>query len=227
MAYVPRAWPRGRPRKAQEHWTILCPGYSLSTWELRDLEPPVVAITEAIFADAPVTHWCHPEGPLHWFQERCRSYGPRILELGGVELWCGKGHRLKYTWWRLRDQAGHFTQVPWRLIRDDLTLLDISRSLGLALPKHWKSDAFARGPTFVAIFRAMLSGAREIDVYGCDMDGRSNWVEGEPRYNRRSDEWWMMRWKRERRLMADLEAFAASRAVRLTRHTERAEARTA
>lgn len=216
------AWPRGRPRRAiQPHWTILCPGFSLDTHDLTGLEGPVVAVTEALFKDAPITHWCHPEGPLHWFQERCRSYGPRIIELGGVELWCGKGHRIKFDRWRVVGRDSFFTQVPWRAIKDDLTLLDLARLLALALPHHWTRDAFARGPTFVSVLRAMVAGAREIDLYGCDMEGRANWVAGSPRANRRSDEWWMLRWKRERRLIADLQAFCDSRQVRLTLHPAR------
>jgi hypothetical protein len=123
-----------------------------------------------------------------------------------VIVWAGKEHYHRWTWWRLPLGQGEWWPVPFEAIEDDQTAHEMLVSLGLPIPQHWARDSFSKGPTVWATLRAMLQGARRIELYGCDLDGTNNYDarSGRPIPNRRSYEWWQRRWRREERIMADL-----------------------
>ena len=190
--------------------TVLCPGASLRTFSSSDLlDGPVVAVTDGLFADLPITHWCYQEPPREVGGSRYKAYYPRLEELQPV-IWTGKS--MGPTW------------EPWGLsvqIVDDKRMEDLARELGwdeLVMVDHCirnrgKSDgtvlvenmrgSMLRCSVFYAIARCLVEGAEEVKIIGSDMDGHANYhpKTGEPLVHQQHPRYWETRWREEREIM--------------------------
>lgn len=196
---------------------ILCPGPTLTKtvpqeWGGFD---QIVAVTDAIFLDAPHTAWCFQEGPGHPHQERYRRYHARWEELQ-VPIWCvkGGGDRWKYNW-----------RIPEDKIVDDADIKDLIRAFPYESRRWWSKSRngvrpFAGSSMFHALARLIVMGSKDIHIFGADMDGYGN-VDprtGKIEISKRVANWWDDRWNFERNLLADAQREAGLHGISITKY---------
>lgn len=216
---------------------ILCPGPSLRdtipknwVWKKKPRFDKVVAVTDAIFADAPIDAWAYQEGPQHKHQGRYQRYGARVMEIE-PEMWVirGSGENWINKW-----------TLPKEWVKDDLYVSDMVD----AFP--WKAEAWLVGKrkrrgkigvhkpnevireygctsAFYAIARCIHMGCTGIHIYGCDMEGQANFSpkDGSPWCPKRGPKWWNERWSYERPMMKDVISEARKNGVEIVRHTKK------
>lgn len=197
---------------------ILSPGPSLSktipkSWKTFG---QIIAVTDAIFADAPFTSWTFQEGPGHPNQNRYKRYCERFTALK-IPVWCVKGSADRWT--------NHWT-LDKTLVLDEFSILDLLDQLPYKT-KHWRSrrkggvQPYGGSSMFYSLARAMVNGATDIHVYGSDFDGCGN-VDprtGEIAFNRRVEEWWKDRWEYEKNLLLNLQEETAKHGISITIYT--------
>jgi hypothetical protein len=194
---------------------ILCPGPSLrstipSSW---DLFNQVVAVTDGIFANAPLSAWCYQEGPGHPHQERYRHYAGTLKELL-VPVWCVKGSASQWI-----ERWG----IQGDLVSDEYDIFDLLNKLPYT-SKKWISTArknvrpFGGSSMFYALARLLAEGSRDIHIYGCDFDGYGNFDPrtGLAEVSPRAKAWWTDRWTLERNLLEDLMEEAGPHGISIT-----------
>jgi len=191
---------------------ILCPGPTLrktipDDW---DLFEEVVAVTDGIFADAPITAWSFQEGPGHPHQERYQRYHARLEELA-LPVWCVKGSR---------DRWIHKWRIPEERVFDEFSIQELVAGLPYKSKKWWskaRNDVrpFGGSSMFYALARLLLEGSKDIHIYGADMDGCGNFDprNGKAEPNTRHPDWWRDRWVLERNLLLDLMEEAGPKGV--------------
>ena len=196
---------------------ILCPGKSLKdtlpkrwVWSGKPRYDRVVAVTDAIFADAPIDVWCFQEGPKHTWSHRYKRWGHRVLELKPT-LWVYKG---------LQDPWRYKWHLPKEMKILDRSVIDLSRELpwGGAEWRNkedqlWKN--WMRATIFHAVLATMVEGATEIEMFGCDNKGHCNY---DPRdaselENRRTHEHWNTRWEKEKEIWKRITPVASENGV--------------
>jgi hypothetical protein len=195
---------------------ILSPGPSLPITIPKEwaLYSEVVAVTDALFADAPFTAWCFQEGPGHPHQARYRRYRER---LGELPVWCVKG---------ASDRWVNHWKMPPEQVFDEFSILDLLEKLPYKSKKWWSKTRnnvrpFGGSSMFYALARLIASGSKDIHVFGSDFDGYGNI---DPRtkkveVNKRHPDWWNDRWRHERNLLADLVREAGENGVSITHYT--------
>lgn len=139
---------------------ILCPGPSLKKTIPKEWRyGRVVAVTDAIFADAPITHWCHTENPK--LKQRL-AYTERILELQPI-IW-GRDEFAKR--WRVMMHLQDY---------EHFELEHHYKTTVKRLPYTTEIDPWSHGPTFHALARCIADGFTHIDLYGSDWRGENNY----------------------------------------------------
>jgi len=185
---------------------ILCPGKSLAetmpkrwVWAKKPRYDLVVGVTDAIFANAPFDVWSNREGPAHKHQWRYLHWGQRVLFLD-VSIWVNTGvrERWHYLWGISWDNliGGNFDEMSSDLGWEEKAW----RAMRVNYKKYLYGSSF-----FCALLGAAHKGATEIDVYGADMQGYTNYDprDGQlviPEGSLVNPDRWVQRWKAEEKL---------------------------
>lgn len=195
---------------------ILAPGPSLGlTCPKEWLDEYVVAVTDGIFASAPIRAWSFQEGPNHKTHHRYQLYGERVLQIK-PDIWCVKG--AKDRWVR------HWDLDP-STIRDEYDINDLLEKFPYEA-KSWRSTKrkgvrpYAGSSAFYAIARLIAFGFKEIHLYGVDMDGPGNFDprDGKIAISRRAEQWWNDRWRWEKDLLMRVTKEAGKNGIEIVKH---------
>jgi hypothetical protein len=213
-------------------FAILCPGKSLKDTLPRNIHSfwtrqkggnrmygRVIAVTDGLFADAPITTFCFVEGPNHPHQPRYVHYYPRLKELANrgtmKELWAGPNLLERWNRWKLKEIGVSITSEDWDVEKDGPYWKHLLSQFPFK-PEAWldRKGGFLPGcgnSFFSALALSIIHGATRIDVYGHDREGYKNY---DPRTGAgvvfdlppapikniatRSKEWWEKRWVTEK-----------------------------
>ena len=177
---------------------ILRPGKSLratlpESWDY----DRVVAVTDAIFADAPIDTWCFYENPKRKADWRYKRWSDRVFELMPI-LWVYTN--LKPYWIKL-----------WGYPEEKV----IGRDIQFSWDDKSVDTSWVCFSVFHAVLAAMLEGAKTIDVFGCDNEGYCNYDprDGSEISNMRKKITWDRRWEKEKRVWDEVIPHAADKGV--------------
>lgn len=180
----------------EKRWAILCPGPSLV--DVSHIEGRmVVAVNHAIlypgeFMGAWVVH--DPPVNLYRRSPQVQSAITDKLAITKAEIWCNEAHAYLYRGlWPLSSVDPHL------------------RSPRAAIEGYcgYSSETSELQSLGIAIAKAVSRGAREITLYGVDMEGAHDHDprDGSPLPNRLPSSAWEARWQREHVWLQRLKAW--------------------
>lgn len=140
---------------------ILCPGPSLRFALIRSLwtgSSRVVAVTDAILSEVPeTTHWCHTENPT---LDKRLAYRDQVVARKPIIWGLARWDERWRTMMKLQD-------YPRFELEDHADVLE-------RLPYKTKIEDWSHGPTFHSIARCIADGFQEVNLFGCDWRGQTN-----------------------------------------------------
>lgn len=188
---------------ALREWTILAPGPSLETWKEDEIiaPGPVIGLNSGVLSPLHTDFWCMQDDARQFVHVAETFDLPKKQK---VIIWCREEYtdfwrNLGYRVWPHPDEETEFREEFWKN----------------PIPVDYGSlSCFTLS---VAVIRAIAYGAKDINIYGCDMDGKGysfNAVD----MRQRNDEVWRRRWETELTLFDRLLKLVNSVGVKLIRH---------
>jgi hypothetical protein len=151
-------------------WGIVCPGPSLNSYKMvkricATSPDHLVAVNGAVLFPGRAEYWavCDIEVFAHCIRDR-KYWDP------GVTLWAPQ--RWQEDMWRAGDLRAKFT-----VLKKELFPANSNEEFGQIMPFgkdiHWRERTM-----FIAIGMAIRHGAREIRIFGADLEGGCYFQEG-------------------------------------------------
>ena len=180
---------------------ILCPGRSVLGAQYKRKGWTTVAVNAAVTHPRGCEVWSCIEGLHRKWWDQCRYYSHGEPK----EIWSINGPAMtmpKNAW---AKTTGKFVGLPG-------SLESYEQSFPWALP-------WPKGTINWTIGAVLARGAKEILLWGCDLNGTNSWNPGrqEPISNERTAEWWLERQEKERAWMEALAAGLKTRGIKLER----------
>lgn len=192
-------------------WGILCPGPSLTLYQTQkaiSLANPdcLVAVNGAILlANFQIDYWAMQD--IEVFEGIVKKKDLNISKLYTTRLWVPR------RW--LTDIPAHYDPINFHFqaFYKETFPAETMQAFNEIMPFghhiNWSESTF-----FTAIALAIISGAKDIRVYGADMSGKGYFIEGLENYRTRQDE---KRWTSERHWFEEIVKACKDHGITLTR----------